>query len=197
MARTTLLAFHPTGHHGPTFRPPNPIGIVCHRTEVGYKGALTAFTTGHRGVSAHFLIGKATGNAVQLVDTNTVAYHVGPGANGLYIGIEFESIAARPEFEHRTDPRVNADPLTPFQIDVGRRVIDWLCKTHNIPRSGPPSREQLRAVHGRYHGLLNHADLAGFFHTDHGDRLRPQDWRALLPITGQLGDFPELRPRWA
>ena len=37
--------------------------------------------------SAHFLIGKVPGNAVQLIDTGVVAYHVGPGANALFVGI--------------------------------------------------------------------------------------------------------------
>jgi N-acetyl-anhydromuramyl-L-alanine amidase AmpD len=191
MAIMPGITFILTTHHGGPFHKPNPIGIVCHRTEGAFGHVFSGFLNGPK--SVHFLIGKTPGNAVQLVDTAKVAYHVGRGANALFIGIEFESIAARRGFEHRTDPLVNADPLTPFQRDMGRAVINWLCKTHNIPRQGPPSHAQMAACHGRYAGLMNHASLNRFFATDHGDALRMEDWAALLPITGQLGDFPRMK----
>ena len=178
-----------TRHHGGGFHRPDPIGIVCHRTECSFDRARSGFTRGPK--SVHFLIGKVPGNAVQLVDTSMVAYHVGPGANALFVGIEFESIAARSGYEHRTDPLVNADPLTAYQLDLGRVVINWICKMHNIPKKGPPSRAEMIACRGRYNGLMNHASLNGFFATDHGDALRMQDWSALLPITAQLGDFQQ------
>lgn len=66
------------------------------------------------------MIGKDTGNVVQFVDTDYIAQHVGPRANEIFIGIEFESILARPQFKNSTDPPVNVDPLTPFQIQTGR-----------------------------------------------------------------------------
>jgi hypothetical protein len=83
-------------HHGGRFHPPDPIGIVCHRTEGEFDGVLRGFVRGNRRpVSAHFLIGKLSGCAVQLLDTGIRANHVGPSANELFVGIEFESISAR------------------------------------------------------------------------------------------------------
>jgi hypothetical protein len=169
-------------HQGALFDPPNPIGIVCHRTEGGFNRVLHGFVHGNRRhVSAHFLIGKLSGYAVQLLDTSIRSNHVGPGANELFIGIEFESIEARRGWEHRQDPLVNADPLTPFQIQTGREVINWSCTVHNIRRKGPPDHAEMVQCQGRFNGLLNHSDLTGFFHTDHGDGLRAADWAALLP----------------
>src|SRR5439155_21410235 len=106
-----------TRHHGGGFHRPNPIGIVCHRTECSFDRARSGFVRGPK--SVHFLIVKVPGNAAQLIDTSVVAYHVGPGANALFVGIEFESVAARPGYEHRTDPLVNGDPLTAYQLDMG------------------------------------------------------------------------------
>jgi N-acetylmuramoyl-L-alanine amidase len=188
MAVMTGLTIEATRHHGSRFLSPNPIGIVCHRTECPFDQARSGFVRGPK--SVHFLLGKVPGNAVQLVDTNTVAYHVGPGANAFFIGIEFESIVARPGYEHKTDPLVNADPLTLYQLDMGHAVINWICTTHKIPKKGPPSRADMMRCRGKYGGLLNHASLDGFFSTDHGDALGMRDWAALLPYTGQLGDFP-------
>src|SRR5690242_2488459 len=91
---------------GQPFGAGKPIGVVLHRTEGGYAHVLKSFLTGHK--AAHFLIGKAESQIVQLVDTDRRAAHVGRGANDLYIGIEFESIPARPGYRGQ-DPNVISD----------------------------------------------------------------------------------------
>jgi hypothetical protein len=158
-------------HHvglGHPFRPPNRIGVVLHRTEAPFDETRQGFVRGPK--CARFLIGKTPGNAVQMANTSRVAGHA-KGANEFFIGIEFESRKARPGYEHRTDPLVNAEKLTPYQLDIGRFVIGWICRTNGIPLRGPPSRQEMVQVQGRYRGLMNHADLVGFFVTTHGNRL--------------------------
>lgn len=188
MAIMSGIYLAPTAHDGGRFTRPAPIGIVCHRTECPFDQARAGFQRGPK--SIHFLIGKTPGNVAQIVDTGRIAYHVGPKANNLFLGIEFESRTAGKAFAHSTDPAVNADPLTLYQLDLGREIINWLCKTHNIPKNGPPCHSDMVACRGHYRGLMNHASLNKFFETDHGDALRLDDWAALLPMTGQLGDFP-------
>jgi len=185
MARLCSIPQEQARYHGGLFHAPYPIGIVLHRTEASYKRVHKGFVEGgKRHVSAHFLIGKHEGEVVQVVDTNQKAYHVGSGANSYFVGIEFESIAARKGI-HGTDPLVNADPLTDFQVKTGRKVIEWLCATHGIPRKGPPTKFEMAGCQGLWRGLLNHRDLrlapAAFPHASHGDALRREDWQALLP----------------
>jgi len=173
------IDYQPAHNPGGRFAHGNPIGVVLHKTEGGYDHVLQGFLNGRR--NPHFLIGKEELQAVQLVDTDVRANHVGPGANALYIGIEFESIAARRGFEHRQDPNTIADELTPFQISMGRDIVDWICRTHGIPKVGPPSSTAWRVARGHWHGVLGHANVAqgGFFHTDHGDTLLCHDFMAL------------------
>jgi hypothetical protein len=108
----------------------------------------------------------------QLVDTSTTANHVGPVANDLYLGIEFESIPG---------PAANLDNLWPHQIDIGRDIVDWICRTHGIPKRGPPTAVQWTNCHGRWHGILGHADVSRghFFHTTHRDTVQFIDYIAL------------------
>jgi N-acetyl-anhydromuramyl-L-alanine amidase AmpD len=169
----------PTSKHRGKFVAPNPIGIVLHRTQTDFHKAMR---TSLEEKSAHFLIGKTPGSFVQFVDTDLIAYHV-KHANEFYIGIEFESIKGEGKVS-------NPDPLTPFQLDRGREVIKWICQIHNIPTRGPPSHVEMQACHGRYRGLMSHADLSGFG-TNHDDYIRLHDWTALLPITSLPGDFPK------
>jgi hypothetical protein len=158
-----------------------------HRTEGSYNHVLVSFQSGPK--VAHFLIGKQDGQAVQLVDTSYKAAHAGPGANDLYIGIEFESIPGRTRGQ---DPRVIQDDLTPFQISLGRDVIDWICNAHGIPKVGPPSSAAWKKCTGRWNGVLGHANLSegGFFHTTHGDTLQFKDFIA-LGIWPAPGDKPK------
>lgn len=165
---------------GATFAKGNPVGLVLHRTEAGYDHCLRSFVAGGKGKAAHFLVGKKEGQVAQLVDTGNQAGHVGPGANALYLGIEFESIAARSGVKGQ-DPNVISDELTPYQVDIGRQIIDWVCRTHGIPKLGPPKSADWRKCKGRWNGVLGHANLAegGFFSTDHGDTLVFFDFIAL------------------
>jgi N-acetyl-anhydromuramyl-L-alanine amidase AmpD len=157
----------------------HPVGLVLHRTAVmGYQRLVSSFKAGPK--SPHFMIGKRDGEVVQLIDTDYRGAHAGPGANALYLGIEFESITSNPKIKG-LDPAINADELTPAQICSGRDVIDWICRTHNIPKLGPPSAAQMRQGKGRWHGILSHADVAnsGYFHTTHGDTILFIDYIAL------------------
>src|SRR5262245_3359327 len=124
----------------------NPIGIVLHRTGAGYNHLLGSFQSGPK--ASHFLIGKREKQAVQFVDTGCKDAHVGPIANDLYIGIEFESVPARAGHKG-LDPRIIRDDLTPFQISMGRDVIGWICRTHGIPKVGPPSSAAWKSCNGR------------------------------------------------
>ena len=182
MARMPDMTFTQANRVGGPFAAGMPIGLVLHRTESPYNQVLRTMTQGPnpRGKSAHFLVGKQDSQVVQLVDTNTVAHHVGPGANQLYLGIEFESITARLGI-HGQDPLTNLDNLTPFQIDIGRDIVNWICRMHNIPKNGPPTSQQWANCGGRWNGILGHADVSrgGFFHTDHGDELQFLDYIAL------------------
>jgi len=156
----------------------HPMGLVLHRTEAGYTHCLQGFQAGPK--CPHFLIGKNSGQVVQLIDTAFAGAHVGPGANNLYLGIEFESIPARRGVRGQ-DPLVNKDPLTPFQASIGQDIVRWISATHGIPRVGPPTSAQWRACHGHWHGVLGHANVAegNFFRTDHGDTLEFMDFVVL------------------
>lgn len=182
MARMGSVPFMQANRVGGAFGRNLPIGLILHRTEASYDHLYNAWVNGpnRRGTSAHFLVGKEESQVVQLVDTGTVANHAGHGANQIYLGVEFESIAARPGVAGQ-DPLTNLDELTPFQIDIGRDIVDWICRTHNIPKKGPPTAIQWRNCRGRWNGILGHADVSkgGFFHTDHGDELQFIDYIAL------------------
>jgi len=156
----------------------NPIGLVLHRTEGHWAHVLQSFSKGPK--SAHFLVGKQDGQVVQLVDTAFKAQHAGPGANDLYLGIEFESIPARTGYPGQ-DPRVIRDELTPFQASIGAELVAWIARTHKIPLIGPPDIRQWLKCKGRWNGVLGHANLAtgGFFHTTHGDTLQFIDFIVL------------------
>jgi hypothetical protein len=161
---------------GPWVRiPPSP---PVNESRGGYQPDLRGFTRGPK--APHFLVGKHTGEVAQLVDTTFSAAHVGPIANNLYLGIEFESIPATPGARGQ-DPKTIADELTPFQTYQGRDIVDWLCKTHGIPKIGPPTHAQWMQCGGRWRGVLGHANVAdgGFFRTDHGDTLIFVDFIAL------------------
>jgi hypothetical protein len=153
----------------------NPIGLVLHRTEASYAHCLKSFQ--HKGDNPHFLIGKNSGEVAQMVDTDIIAHHAKDDANQYYLGIEFESIAARKGYEHKQDPLVNADPLTDFQITMGIHIISWICRTHGIPPVGPPGKEAWEKCGGKWRGVLGHADLSQrikgkkVFRTDHGDTM--------------------------
>jgi hypothetical protein len=224
MARMPGIPFaaSPFGDKKP-FVAPSPLGVVLHRTMAGYSHVKRSFAGRNAAapqVTPHFLIAKrpgADGGVVQLVDTGYHAAHVGPSprgkradphwesANLLYLGIEFESIAPPDHLPMKTRVALmNADPLTPFQIATGARVIKWLCVTHKIPAKPLPSKlrltretrralpaplrpsaedlSELRKRRGRWNGLLSHADLAeyGHFHDDHGDAINAMDWCLLL-----------------
>nr|WP_321984213.1 N-acetylmuramoyl-L-alanine amidase [uncultured Lichenicoccus sp.] len=180
------IRFHATSHHSGNFRLPSPIGLVLHRTDCSFGVALSTFTTDPTGGSAHFLIGKKPPNLLQLVDTRQMAWHVkgmgGHSMNALYLGIEFESV-------HRGDAVANADPLTQFQKSVGRILIQRLCTSYNIPMRGPPTRHEVALVHGHFSGIMNHGDLTDFSATHHADRIRIDDWEALVPKNRSPGDF--------
>jgi hypothetical protein len=146
--------------------------------------------------SSHVLIGKRDGEVVQLVDTSDIAHHVGPAANDIYLGIEFESKPARPWIKGQ-DPLTNQDELTPFQASVGLEILTWLSSFHSIPRMGPPKKSQWMNCKGRWHGVLGHADVAsgGFYKTDHGDELMFIDYITLdvWPVVWGLLGLAELQ----
>jgi len=182
MARMGSIDFKQASLTGGPFGRGNPIGLVLHRTEASYSHLLQAWTRGPnpRHASSHFLVGKQDGQVVQLVDTSTIANHSGPGANQLYLGIEFESIPARSGIRGQ-DPLVIKDEFTPFQISIGQDIVEWISRTHGIPRIGPPSAVQWRICRGHWNGVLGHADVSrgGYFPTDHGDTLQFIDFIAL------------------
>jgi len=163
-----------------------PIGLVLHRTEGHYANFLAKVGSPNPAMnpekhSAHFIIGKNPGEVTQMVDTDFIANHAKDDANVIYLGIEFESIPdTRPKrLQHGQDPATNADWLTPFQASAGWDVVEWVCRTHGIPKHGPPTRAQMRACNGRWQGVLSHNDLseardtahAKLFRTTHGDEL--------------------------
>jgi N-acetylmuramoyl-L-alanine amidase-like protein len=182
MARMSGIDFKQALNIRGAFGRGNPIGLVLHRTEASYTHLLNAWTIGpnNRGTSAHFLVGKEDGQVTQLVDTSTIANHAGRGANDIFLGVEFESIPARPGIRGQ-DPLVIQDSFTPFQISIGNDIVDWISRTHNIPKVGPPSHVQWRQCRGHWHGVMGHADVSrgGFFHTNHGDTLQFIDFIAL------------------
>jgi N-acetyl-anhydromuramyl-L-alanine amidase AmpD len=175
MARMQGITQQCAQFHGGRYKGHGPIGIVLHRTYTkrGWKSAYHIGLTGDgdRHVSFHFLIGKLPGYVVQFVDTDYVAWHA-KGGNKKYIGIEFESLN-------------NHDPLTGFQLQIGSRVIEWICKTHGIPRVGPPV--------GRvpeWHGVLAHANVEG---STHRDTMMPHEWAVLVPpdpLQSRLAEGP-------
>ncbi|HLY20341.1 MAG TPA: peptidoglycan recognition family protein [Bryobacteraceae bacterium] len=179
MPRLSSVPYLPAQCTGGPFGRGLPIGLVLHRTEGNYAHILQTMTQGPnpKQKSVHFMVGKRDGEVIQMVDTNMVAYHVGPGANQIYLGIEFESIKAQDGI-HGQDPLTNQDPLTEWQFAKGREIVDWICRTHGIRKVGPPSAREWTKCGGRWHGVLGHADVAkgGYFHTDHGDQLMDRDY---------------------
>jgi hypothetical protein len=188
------VPFRQANSWGSAFSTGNPIGLVLHRTEGHYRNILNTWTTGPNpgGASAHFLVGKDEGDVVQLVDTSFIAKHVRDDANPFYLGIEFESIPANPHVRGQ-DPAVIRDGLRLFQIDIGRRIVDWICRTHNIPKVGPPTPQQWQTCQGCWNGILGHQTVAsgGFYRTTHGDHLMFNDYMSLGIFPSGAGPWPE------
>jgi len=182
MARFNAVPFIQANSVGGPFLRDRPVGLVLHRTEAGYQRCLRTWTRGPnpKQTSIHFLVGKQRGEVAQLIDTGTIAHHAGRQANAFFLGIEFESIPARPGVRGQ-DPRTNADELTPFQVSIGGDIIRWISQTHGIPRKGPPSAMEWRQCQGRWSGVLSHHDLGkgGFWSSNHGDNLGFFDLMAL------------------
>jgi hypothetical protein len=178
MARMSQIPFAQARSTHGRFAAGCPVGLVLHRTEGHYDNILHAWTVGPNPdqTSAHFLVGKNEYQVVQLVDTNTVANHVRNDANPFYLGIEFESIGTA--VRHRQDPATNRDPLTPYQYDIGRSIVNWICQLHGIPKVGPPTRDEMRACRGRWNGVLSHYDIArsGLFRSTHEDEIQFADY---------------------
>ncbi len=73
MALMENVQFVPSRVRGHRF---HPIGLVLHRTEAGYQHCLDGFAAGPK--APHFLVGKCSGEAVQLVDTATARHTWAP-----------------------------------------------------------------------------------------------------------------------
>jgi hypothetical protein len=188
VARMSGANFVQARYTGGAFPPGNPIGVVLHRTgAAGFDHLVDSWRRGpvHKNgtpkkTSIHFLVGKEWGQVVQMVDTATIADHVGL-ANNLYVGIEFESIEGSGQTEAQKDISANADSLTVHQQKAGYAVIEWLSGTHDIPRVGPPTLHGLLTNNGRWRGFLSHKLVAdtNLFRTDHGDQPLPVDYYTL------------------
>lgn len=102
-----------------------PRAIILH--SAGGKGSLHNFWLNSSDLECHFWI-SSTGDVEQYMNTTTRA-DANLGANNFAISIETEST-------------VNAtEPWTEAQVKEIVKLCDWLCTTHNIPRSQIQSPE--------------------------------------------------------
>jgi hypothetical protein len=176
MALMSEIPFQKAPGHTSPYAAPNPIGVVLHKTEShSYESSLAGFLHGPH--SPHFLVGPNEGQVVQLLDTQFRGEHV-EHANAFYLGIEFYSHPGRPGYEHKQDPKTIREDLTPFQCAMGRKITSWIATTHNIPKVGPPSLAEMRAVNGHWPGFCNHADVSATVpgHGQHGEGLLESDY---------------------
>jgi hypothetical protein len=112
---------------------------------------------------------EATGGMIQYQDTLLQAAHM-RGENAKYLGIEFQS-------------QSNLDPLTDYQLQMGRLLIAWLCEEHSINKYGPPPNQVVKILNRSFHGVLCHADIQmgkiPGAQTNHGDAISKDEFVAL------------------
>lgn len=156
----------PAYSHGGPFTAGNPIGVVVHSTESsnGPNSAEAVAGPGwfggpKAGTSAHKIVDQNT--ICEGVNRNTVAWHVGPNGNGLYIGYEFCGMAGW------SVAQWNAPENLAMIRGAAPHIAD------DLKAIGAPARWlSLTQVAQRQKGLLTHNDvrlaLGGTTHSDPG-----------------------------
>ena len=151
-------------HGGPM---PKPTLIVIHDAETplkaGYAVSLATnwFGTSRAGTSAHYIADPV--DVVKMLDENTVAWHVGPAANGFTIGVEQSGYVTLSRAQWTT-----ADGMTQLG-KVGALVAD-IAGRHSIPLRWATDAQIRAAANGTPGGICHHDDirrvLGGTTHTD-------------------------------
>lgn len=133
----------------------NPSGVTLHRTYGFWVGDQHTLLKG-RVPSTHFLVGKESGQWLQMVSARHLANHSN-GSNSWSIGIEFSG--------------KNEEPLTQWQLISLSKLIKWTNETFNIPRALYPSPGK-RVSH--FNGWISHGDILST--KPHTDRVTMFDW---------------------
>lgn len=148
-----------------------PLGVVAHRTYGSWNGDYAVGKGANPPVGFHFLVGKDPGQWVQFYDTTTRCAHAGTNANGndVSVGIEVEG--------------TNEDPMTPWQVDRVRDIVNWLEQTHGIAKA-----YRFSTAHDLVadHGYVPHSGVKGAEHTD---------WWSLDDWNRIVGTEPTPTPR--
>lgn len=163
---TAPLTWMPAYSYGGPFGAGDPIGVVVHSTE-GPNGPNAAeavagpgwFGGPSAGTSAHKIVDE--NSICEGVHRDTVAWHVGPNGNGLYIGYEFSGYAA-------WDAATWQAPAQLSMLQIAAQHI-----AEDLQAIGAPAQFlSVAQVAARQKGLLTHNDvrlaLGGTTHSDPG-----------------------------
>lgn len=160
------LTWMPAYAHGGAFTAGKPIGVVVHSTESddgpGSAEAIAGsgwFGGPKAGTSAHKIVDQ--NSICEGVKRNVIAWHVGPGGNGLYVGYEFCGRAGWSAAQWRA----------PEQLQMLRNAAPYIAD--DLRYCGAPARWlSLAQVAAKQPGLLTHNDvrlaLGGTTHSDPG-----------------------------
>src|SRR5690606_31093756 len=108
-------------------------GVVLHIADGYYEGTISWQRDPASRVSSHFIVGRARGQLVQMVDTDVAAWTQSAG-NGRWLSIEFVGFRKG----HRLNPG-GWEKLTDWQIEAAARI---LAKAHQV--YGTPLRQPNR-----------------------------------------------------
>jgi hypothetical protein len=192
---TPPLKWMPAYDYGGPFTPGRPIGVVCHSTEsANNPGSAEAiagpgwFGGPAAGTSAHKVVDQDS--ICEGVKRNIIAWHVGPGGNGLYIGYEFCGSAS---WDYATWRQ-------PEQLAMIANAAPYIAD--DLRYCGAPARWlSIAQVAALQKGLLTHNDvrlaLGGTTHTDPGANFPYAELLAAIngqPVTPLPAPAPEPVP---
>lgn len=128
---------------------PQTLGVVIHWTAGSFAGDVA--TLDGPTVDVHFYVAKS-GQVVQFLDPDSMAWHAMTTANRTCVGIETEG---------------RGEAWTPEQLAAVARLTWWLCERYEIPvRRVDPSGGDLET----FRGIFGHRDLSvGGFRVDGND----------------------------
>ena len=114
--------------------------VVIHTTQGSFAGSVSWMQNPKSNVSAHYIISK-TGQVVQMVKEEDVAWHVG-SENGYTIGIEHEGFVSDPNW------------VTPQMLDASSKLTCYLVKKWKLA----PTKAHIKG----------HVEMPNQTHTDPG-----------------------------
>lgn len=102
-------------------------GVVLHIADGWFDGTISWQQDPQSRVSSHFIIGRARGQLVQMVDTDVAAWTQSAG-NGRWLSIEFVGFHKG----HRLNPG-GWERLTDWQVEAAARILAKAHQVYGIP----------------------------------------------------------------